>query len=346
MASARHPDRDSLLGAFLAASSWATAQRIALAGDASRRRYERLVAPETGHTAILMDAPPELGEDVRPFLKVAAYLRGLGLSAPDIYDADEERGFLILEDFGLDLYDVICDREPAREPEIYDAAVDVLITLCASEPMTGLAVYGDDMARLALDSYRWYVAPVVDHDITEDRAQTADLLSPLIDSLGAGRATILRDYHAQNLLWLPDRSGAAKVGLLDFQDAMRGPVAYDLISLTTDARRDVPEDIQTRCKRRFAEGMNLNQMDFDREAAICSVQRNLRILMVFGRMSLHFEKPHYVDFIPRVWGHLMRDLAHPDLADLAAVVRRTFPEPTQDILNTLKAKCGTIPTLQ
>ncbi|MCA0042162.1 aminoglycoside phosphotransferase family protein [Celeribacter litoreus] len=338
-------ERGDLREHFLSKSEWANAQRIALAGDASRRRYHRLKDTETGQGAILMDAPPELGEDVRPFLQVAAYLKSLGLSAPEIFEADEERGFLILEDFGDTLYDEMCRRQPDSEDQIYDAAVDVLVTLCDAEPMPQLDDYTEMMSRVALDSYRWYVEPLTGRDMSEERAAATEALTPLIALLGGGSVTILRDYHAQNLLWLPDREGAARVGLLDFQDAMHGPAAYDLISLTTDARRDVPAHIQTRCKDRFVERRGLNAENFAREAAICSVQRNLRILMVFGRMSLHFEKPHYVDLVPRVWGHLMQDLKHPDLSDLAALVHTHFPEPTPENLKLLKEKCGTIPTL-
>ncbi|SFJ57878.1 aminoglycoside phosphotransferase family protein [Celeribacter neptunius] len=339
-------DRAQALETFVSTTDWAGTQTTALAGDASRRRYFRLTDPTSGRTAILMDAPPDAGEDVRPFLKVAAYLRNLSLSAPDIYAADEEQGFLILEDFGNDLYDQVCARDASLEPALYDAAVDVLVALAQAPAMEGLAEYGPLMSDLALSCYRWYAEPILGQAMGDACEEARSVLNPLLSALGPGQTTILRDYHAQNLLWLPDRGGPAKVGLLDFQDAMLGPVAYDLISLTTDARRDVPEAIQSRCMDRFVAGLGLNPSDFSRDAAICSVQRNLRILMIFGRMSLHFGKPHYVDLIPRVWGHLQRDLDHPELGDLAAIVRRHLPEPTQASLNILKAKCGTIPTLQ
>ncbi|MBW6416231.1 phosphotransferase [Celeribacter sp. PS-C1] len=339
-------DRAQLLETFVANSTWAGSRSVALAGDASRRRYHRLMDGRSGHTAIVMDAPPDAGEDVRPFLKVADYLRHIGLSAPEIYASDEQLGFLILEDFGTDLYDQVCAQTPDLEPALYDAAVDALVTLCSAEPMQGLEDYVPRMADLALSCYRWYAEPIVGRDMADEAAAARAALHPLIDSLGTKRVTILRDYHAQNLLWLPEREGASRVGQLDFQDAMLGPVAYDLISLTTDARRDVPEVIRDRCVERFCDQMDLERSDFIREAAICSVQRNLRILMVFARMSLHFGRPSYVDLIPRVWGHLQRDLDHPDLQELATLLRAHLPEPTPSALQTLKDKCGTIPTLQ
>jgi aminoglycoside/choline kinase family phosphotransferase len=201
------------------------------------------------------------------------------------------------------------------------------------------------MLDLAMTCFKWYAEPATGRDLGDARIACSDALSPLIASLGAGRVTILRDFHAQNLLWLPGRSAPKNVGLLDFQDAMLGHPAYDLISLTTDARRDVSPDIQKMCVDRFVEQLSLDPVQFAREAAICSVQRNLRILMIFARMSLYFKKPHYVDLIPRVWGHLMTDLAHPDLASVAEVITSSIPAPTPDILRKLKEQCGTVSTL-
>lgn len=339
-------ERTQHLTEFVATTDWAGARIAPLAGDASRRRYFRLTDLGSRRTAILMDAPSEAGEDVRPFLRVAAYLRDLSLSAPEIYATDAEQGFLILEDFGHDLYDQVCARDPAREPELYDAAVDVLIALCHAPRMEGLQDYRPLMSDFALSCYQWYAEPLLGHPVAEARDIAKTLLDPLLADLMPGGVTTLRDYHAQNLLWLPQREGHRRVGLLDFQDAMYGPAAFDLVSLTTDARRDVAPDLEARCFTRFSTGLGLNQSDFSREAAICAVQRNLRILMIFARMSLHFGRPHYVDLIPRVWGHLQRNLDHPDLADLAAVLRADLPAPTQESLTILKAKCGTIPTLQ
>lgn len=337
--------RAHLLDHFIANTTWQNSKRAPLAGDASLRRYERLFDAASGRRAILMDAPPEKGEDVRPFLKVAAYLRSNGLAAPEIYEADEENGFLILEDFGHDLFDVVCNATPQNERIIYAAAVDVLATLAQAPALAGAQDYHPKMRDLALSCFKWYAEPIVGHDLSDARADCAEVLSSLIASLGAGTVTILRDFHAQNLLWLPDRQAPQNVGLLDFQDAMLGHPAYDLISLTTDARRDVSPDIQKMCVDRFVDQLSLDPVQFARDAAICSVQRNLRILMIFARMSLHFKKPHYVDLIPRVWGYLMTDLAHPDLAALSQIIKATIPAPTPEILKRLKDQCGTVPTL-
>jgi aminoglycoside/choline kinase family phosphotransferase len=337
--------RDQLLDDFLANSEWRSATTNALAGDASQRRYTRLHDENTHKRAIMMDAPPEKGEDVRPFLQVAAYLSGAGLSAPQVFEVDKEQGFLILEDFGNDLFDVVCDANPDLEETLYAAAVDALTQLVQQPPLKGAKDYHPVMVDLALSSYRWYAEPIVECDMSSEAEACRVALTPLVASLGEGRVTILRDFHAQNLLWLPDRSGVKNVGMLDFQDAMLGHPAYDLISLTTDARRDVSLEVQKMCLQRFAENLDLDQAQFERDAAICSVQRNLRILMIFARMSLHFKRPHYVDLIPRVWAHLMNDLSHPDLCELSTLVRSHLPEPTPEILMRLKEKCGTVSTL-
>lgn len=337
--------RAQLLDNFLSTTDWRTAKRTPLAGDASLRRYERLLDEATGRHAIVMDAPPEKGEDVRPFLTVAAYLRANGLAAPEIYEADESNGFLVLEDFGHDLFDVVCDASPEHERTLYAAAVDALVVLAQAPVLAGAQDYHPKMLDLALASFRWYAEPAAGRDLSDAHAACREALSPLIASLGAGSVTTLRDFHAQNLLWLPTRPAPKNVGLLDFQDAMLGHPAYDLISLTTDARRDVSPDVQKMCVDRFTQSMSFDPEQFAREAAICSVQRNLRILMIFARMSLYFRKPHYVDLIPRVWGHLMTDLAHPDLVDVAKIVTSAIPAPTPEILGKLKAQCGTVSTL-
>lgn len=338
-------ERTQLLNEFLSNSTWKTAQRITLAGDASLRRYERLVDIASGQSAIVMDAPPEKGEDVKPFLNVAAYLRTNGLSAPEIYDADEVNGFLILEDFGHDLFDVICDTNPEKETEIYALAVDTLAHLAAAPPLANAVDFQPKMLDLALTSLKWYAEPATGHTLIDAQAECAAALSPLIDTLGAGRITILRDFHAQNLLWLPNRPTPKNVGLLDFQDAVIGHPAYDIISLTTDARRDVSPDVQRMCINRFVAQLDLDPIQFSRDAAICSVQRNLRILAIFSRMSLHFKKPNYINLIPRVWAHIMKDLSHPDLSALAKVVTTSIPAPTPNILKRLKEQCGTISKL-
>ncbi len=328
-------ERDSLSRDFLNRTEWATAQRAPLAGDASNRRYERLSDPNTGRRAVLMDAPPERGEDVHPFLRIARHLRSIGLSAPEIYAEDGETGFLLLEDLGDALFARVIPQKPEIEPLLYAAATDLLLALHRADPPP-LEPYDTalmtDLAALALTKYR--------HGITGDsggedrfRAIFAALLEPLASTLPV---LIQRDYHAENLLWLPERQGVARVGLLDFQDAMAGHPAYDLVSLLQDARRDVPAEIETAMVTRYLDGSGMSRDAFTRAYALLGAQRNLRILGVFARLGRDYGKPHYIELIPRVWAHLMRDLEHPALASVAPLLRDALPPPEPENLQRLR----------
>jgi len=324
--------------AFIAQAGWAAAQRSTVAGDASNRRYDRLTTAN-GQTAILMDAPPDKGEDVRPFVAIARHLRQLGLSAPEILAEDAEQGFLLLEDLGDALFDRVVDASPALETTLYSAAVDVLVHLHKAAPPAGLGAYdGPVMTDMALLAFDWYVQSMTDSRAGREAAQGTlhRLLSPL-----TGQVLIQRDYHAQNLLWLPDRDGVARVGLLDFQDAMVGHPAYDLCSILMDARRDVPPDIARAMIDRYVSATDADPKAFEAAYAALAAQRNLRILGVFTRLCVRDGKSHYVDLIPRVWGHIQTALAHPSLAELRACIAHYVPDPSPDRLQRIKAQCAT-----
>lgn len=338
-------DRTEKLNAFLASTPWATAQRGPLAGDASNRRYLRLVR-EDGETAVLMDAPSEKGEDIRPFIAIAEDLLAFGLSAPRLLTRDETHGFLLLEDLGDDLFARVVKHTPSLETPLYEAATDVLLELHKHPVRSSLAAYSPSvMTEMAALAYRWYVRGL-DQPFEENAAAFKAAFLPFLENT-APQADVLiqRDYHAENLLWLPDREGVARVGLLDFQDAMAGHRAYDLVSLLQDARRDVDPALEAEMLARYIDASNQPRESFEIAYHALGAQRTLRILGVFARLSMHAGKPHYIDFIPRVWGYLLRDLAHPALAPVRALIMDTLPEPTAAHLQTLKDKCGTIPTL-
>ncbi|SFT96620.1 aminoglycoside phosphotransferase family protein [Sedimentitalea nanhaiensis] len=329
-------ERDGLARSFLDGTEWANARRSPLAGDASNRRYERLTQPTTGKTAVLMDAPPDKGEDVRPFLYIARHLCAIGLSAPEILAEDCHNGFLLIEDLGDALFARVIPVQPQLEPTLYAAATDVLLTLHgAGLPQldsydTGLMT---EMAALAFAKYRFGIMGDANGE-----SQFRDAFSALLDSVTPARPVLIqRDYHAENLLWLPDRQGVARVGLLDFQDAMAGHPAYDLVSLLQDARRDVPAEIETAMITRYLQGSGLARNAFETAYAVLGAQRNLRILGVFARLGQDRAKPHYVDLIPRVWAHLMRDLEHAALAPVAELLHDALPPPTPANLQMLKA---------
>ncbi|WP_375174035.1 aminoglycoside phosphotransferase family protein [Pseudooceanicola sp.] len=330
----RDHDRAELARRFIATTDWAAADLRPLAGDASNRKYLRLHL--NGETAVLMDAAPELGEDVRPFVAVARWLTDLGLSAPRILAEDRARGFLLIEDLGDALFARVVEREAGLEAAMYEAAVDVLLQLHAATPMAGLVPYDPaTMAPLAALAYDWYLAGSLGRDDTAKSAFLAEI-EPVLATYTDCSVTILRDYHAENLLWLPDRDGTARVGLLDFQDAMLGDPGYDLVSLLMDARRDVSAAVEARMIARYAEARGLSPEAVEARYHVVGAQRNLRIMGVFARLSRRDGKAHYVDLIPRVWGHLMRNLAHPALAGVAARVMADLPEPTPEVLERLR----------
>lgn len=341
------PDRSLQIYRFIAGTDWAGSRRTFLAGDASNRRYDRLFDATTKKTAVLMDAPPEKGEDVRPFLRIARHLSGIGLSAPGILAEDPDAGLLIIEDLGDDLFARVVKRSPDLEEPLYAAAIDALAALHARPMPDGLAPYDPAlMTRLAGLSFDWYLPGATDaHDAPQKSEFSAEFEVILQEYTTGSNVLIQRDYHAENLLWLPERTGPARVGLLDFQDAMSGHPAYDLVSLLEDARRDVSPEIQTQMKARYIAETATDPVGFEIAYACLGAQRNLRILGVFARLSMHFGKPHYVDLIPRVWNHLQNDLTHPVLAGIRKIVEATLPPPTPDVLKRLKDKCASVPTL-
>lgn len=338
-------DRTALIDTFLQGTIAKDAQRALLAGDASNRRYERLTQPD-GTTLVLMDAPPEKDEDVRPFVKIAEYLSGIGLSAPQILAQDSEHGFLLLEDLGDDLFARVVVTDPSLETTLYTAATEALITLHAKEPPSDLAPYDSDvMAKMAALAWQWYRRGAGLPYEAEAEAAYLAFKTLFAENLPAPNVLIQRDYHAENLLWLPERNGAAKVGLLDFQDAMLGHPAYDLMSLLQDARRDVPEGVETDMIRHYVTRTGADADTFSAAYHLLGAQRNLRIIGVFARLSMHFGKPHYIDFLPRVWGYLMKDLAHPALAPVADLIKTDLPAPDAALMQRLKDQCATVPTL-
>lgn len=326
--------RETRIARFLAASGWQDATATAIPGDASNRRYLRLVRGAA--RAVLMDAPPERGEDVRPFARATALLRARGLSAPEILAADAEAGLLLLEDLGDALFARVCAERPADEPALYAAAVDLLATHAAPAPDLPPYLAGvlEREARLATE---WYIAAPA--DLADEYA--AILGAALAEAAAERSVLVMRDYHAENLLWLPERTGAARVGLLDYQDALAGHPAYDLVSLLEDARRDTAPALREAMLARYlAARPDLDPDGFRAAYAALGAQRNLKIVGIFARLCLRDAKPRYLGLIPRVWSHLTGDLAHPALGDLRRFVAAHLPPPEPALLERLGAAAG------
>jgi N-acetylmuramate 1-kinase len=324
-----HDNRDAEIADFLAAAGWPGAVPAPLAADASFRRYYRLT--EGDRRAVLMDAPPP--ENVPGYIAVAGLLRGWGLSAPEIYAADSERGLLLIEDFGDAGYTRLL-AGGADEEALYALALDTLIALqrgaAALPRLPQLPLY--DEARLLAEAAllpEWYVPAALGGALSD--AAHDDYLArwravlPL--ALAPSATVALRDFHVDNLMLLAERSGVRACGLLDFQDAMRGPASYDLASLVEDARRDVPSVLRdAMTERYFAAFPGVDRAAFMRSATILAAQRNAKIIGLFVRLWRRDSKPAYLAHLPRVWRLLEDDVRRePALAPIAEWLDRHVP---------------------
>jgi aminoglycoside/choline kinase family phosphotransferase len=357
------PERREALHAFLGSAGWGAATLAPLPGDASTRHYIRLHLDD--RTAMLMDqpqnaeapqCPPDAtteerralgynavarlaGADCGRFIATADFLCSKGLSAPDVYASDVPRGFVLIEDFGDDLYANVLADGNGRERALYAAAIDALAKLHANSApgnlASGKALYSYDETALIAETdlmTEWFVPVALGRAASEDereehRSLWRETLRPLLSS---APVFVHRDYHAQNLFWLPQREGAARVGMIDFQDAVAGPPSYDLISLIEDARRDVsPELAETMMQRyldnRRASGHAIDDEQYRAEAAVMAAQRNAKIAGIFARLYRRDDKPRYLSYLPRVWSYLERDLRHPALAPLKLWYDRKIP---------------------
>lgn len=293
---------------FLAGCGWDDADVQPLAGDASFRRYFRVV--QGAKRAILMDAPPP-HEDPRPFLAVARWLAERRFAAPTILAADAERGMVLLEDFGDARMREAIDADEAAAPGLYAAAVDILVAL-RDHPAGNWRPYDrTELQREAALFVDWY-CPAIGLMVDADGYRAAwDVV--LGEGLTDRPVTVLRDFHAENLMLLGDER---RLGLLDFQDALAGHPAYDLVSLLQDARRDVDPGIEDAMLARYRTATGEGER-FARAYHVLGAQRNAKILGIFTRLWQRDGKPRYPALCPRVWAYLERDLSFPVLAPVA-----------------------------
>ncbi len=299
---------------FLDATSWKTASRDPLAGDASSRRYERLTLE--GQTAILMIDPSV--ETVGRFLSVTQLLTKRGYSVPAILAAEPNNGLLLLEDFGNNLFvDLI--RQGSDEEDLYTLAVDFLIDLRNKALPTGLPYFSPsyvlDQNSMFLD---WYIPDQRGRPVQNNaRLFYQQIWRELLKLMkGVPEIMLLRDFHAENILYLENRNGVQALGLLDYQDAMTGPAAYDLVSLLQDARREVPITLEQKMIQYYLTQTGIEESGFRQSYAIMGAHRALRIMGIFTRLAERDGKTRYLDYMPRMKAHLIRNLAHPALIAL------------------------------
>lgn len=353
--------RHAAIEQFLSQAGWQSANRAAISGDASSRSYTRLHLNEK--TAILMNTPPAeetascppnatpderfalgynaiarlAGPNLHAFISISKTLREAGLSAPEIFNADTDEGLAIIEDLGDNLF-VNAVTSQTDEITLYQNAIDALIQLrdmSPSPPMTAdfQMLHYDETAMLAEVSLLtdWYwphargsrpSAAIV--------SEYQKIWKTLLSSLTPPRAIVLRDFHAENLLWIPSRQGVARVGIIDFQDGLIGHYGYDLVSLLEDARRDVTPALASKMLDYYCKKAKLFA-DFDEsrlrgEFAILGAQRNAKILGIFARLINRDKKDRYQEFIPRVQSYFRNNLDHPDLRHLKSFFAMHFVE--------------------
>lgn len=329
------PDGAAHLPGFLARAGWDGAERRPLAGDASARLYWRLAKPG-GETAVLMDASGDTASTAR-FVRIAGLLAALDLSVPEILAQETGAGLLLLEDLGDALFPSVLRTAPDREISLYSAAIDALCILATAPVPDDLTVFrAPELVATAAAAVGWYPG-VTDTARDEILGALGQALAP---ADAAPRRLCLRDVHAENLIWLPDRDGPRRAGLLDFQDAVAGHPAYDLVSLLTDARRDVAPETRAAMTARYLAATGWEADHFNADAAALSAQRNLRILTQFARLAIRDGKPGYLPLMPRVWAHLLDALSHPDLARLRAVVTAAIRPPDAAVMAEIDAACA------
>lgn len=327
------PTRDDQITRFLAGTKTEGWDRQAIAGDASSRRYHRLIGPAA--TAILMDATPTDGS-LSSFLRIDAHLCSLGLAAPEIYSADDAAGLILMEDLGAtDFVQHLCIR-PADEQVLTDATLDVLDVLFRAPVPDGLGQLTPATgAEMLAPLHQWY-AGQGDNDAAS--AIDAEIEAALASCADPKQTLSLRDFHAGNLIWRPQRGGTDRVGLLDFQDAFVAPCDYDLASYLRDARRDLGDGIADHATDRFARMTGRDPGLVRRSVAVLALQRNLRILGIFARLARRDGKTGYLDLMPRVWRHIRADLGAVGHAPLERAVLSGVPAPDARHLARIAAR--------
>lgn len=315
---------------FVERAGWAGAVVEPIPGDASFRRYFRLRRTDASEpaTAMLMHAPPP-EEDPLPFLKVAAWLTEQGMRGPAIYAQDAAQGWVLTEDFGNDRMRDWLDLHPDGERATYEAAVDALAQL-HRRPAGPFPAYDMPTYRREVELLTEWYAPAAGLIVDGAGFVAAwdEALSPLVERLSRP-VTVLRDYHAENIMLLgnpaPSTVKRAPQGLIDFQDALVGHPAYDLVSLLQDARREVSLELEQAMLDRYTQRVGADA-DFLADYARLGAQRNAKIVGIFTRLYKRDGKPRYLELIPRVWAAMERDLTHPALAPVARWFAENIPD--------------------
>ena len=314
------------LHAFLGDTEWEGAEIAPLVGDASFRRYFRLRMGD--RSAMLMHAPPP-EEDPKPFLHVADWLTANGMRGPEIYLQDAEAGWVLTEDFGDHRVREWIDDHPDDEHDIYAGAIEALVKLNRLPPGP-FPPYDMETYLREVDLFTEWYCPAAGLEVDQEgwTAAWREVLEPLLSRQDPG-VTVLRDYHAENIMLLEPGKLGGEQGLIDFQDALVGHPAYDLVSLLQDARRDVSLDLEAAMMARYCAATGAGE-EFVADYARLGAQRNAKIVGIFTRLWKRDGKPRYLGMIPRVWEAMERDLAHPALEPVARWFDANVPQAVRD----------------
>lgn len=326
--------RNKEIKQFLKQYGWQNAKSEEITSDASNRKYSRLFKEK--NTLVLMDSNPTENESIQDFIYYTNELRSHDFSAPKIYGSDVNNGFLLLEDLGKNNFASMLKNQPNLENTIYREAINQLIEIQNTTIPTFTLPYDFRvLVKEVLLFADWYLSAL---QIPQKSKNLLDILNPLFEKVLKQKPTlVLRDYHAENLIWLPKRNKNKRVGLLDYQDALAGHPAYDLASLLKDARRDVSFKLRDELTHYFLKQTKFNKELFLRDYSILSAQRNLKIIGIFARLSIRDNKPGYLNLIPRVWKNLQDDLLHPSLTELSSFIKINVPEPTVSTLQKINS---------
>ncbi|MCP4395398.1 MAG: phosphotransferase [Alphaproteobacteria bacterium] len=344
-------NRTNEINDFLSQFEWLNKKTLTkVAGDASFRSYYRLEVGKDkdekscGKSVILMDAPPPM-EDISPFITVAEYLLDAGLSAPSIIAKDYEKGFILLEDFGDNTFTKnLQSNKNGRvvshsEEDLYTLAIDALIKLhrnAITKPFpASVPKYSNEKLLIEANLLtEWYMPAIFDAPTSEHLQKEYEEIWIRIfnNTPQIPETIILRDYHVDNLMVLTERNGAKTCGQLDFQDAVIGSIAYDVMSLMEDARRDIDASLITAMKKHYLKGitdepeLKVSTNDFDASWAVLAVSRHAKVIGIFTRLNVRDGKPIYLEHIPRVWRLLEQALEHPILAEMKEWINRNIPK--------------------
>ncbi|MFI4984071.1 MAG: aminoglycoside phosphotransferase family protein [Rickettsiales bacterium] len=309
--------KQSDIYAFLLNSGMHNFRAKKLAGDASLREYYRIFASD-GKTYIMMDSSQDIQSSME-FAKIGHYLGEIGVSAPQIIAKHLKAGYMLLEDLGDAIYTPYIAQNSKQEEELYFTAIDLLAQIQKASLSIDIANYSEISMNKEIDAFlEWYVkVELTDSMFKAAKADLFKIFTKLYSRLADLKPVIvLRDFMADNLIWLADRQETKRVGVIDFQDALLGSPAYDLVSLLQDARRDVPADLVEKCIKRFVKNIGSDENKFMDAYYILGAQRNLKIIGYFHRLNIKYQKPKYLGYLPRVWEHINLNLEEPVMAEL------------------------------